>query len=46
MPGSSCFFSRTYAPITELREYAPGMKLLAMDTANLEADASLQLVSA
>jgi len=46
MPGSSCFFSRTYAPITELREYAPDMKLLALDTANLEAEATMQLVDA
>jgi len=46
MPGSSCFFSRTYAPITELREYAPDMKLLAMDTSNLEAEGTMQLVSA
>ena len=38
MPGSSPFFARTFAPITELREYAPDMKLLAMDTANLEAE--------
>ena len=46
MPGSSPYFSRTYAPITELREYAPDMKLLAMDTANLEAEGTMQLVSA
>ena len=46
MPGSSPFFSRTYAPITELREYAPDMELLAMDTANLEAEGTMQLVSA
>ena len=46
MPGSSCFFSRTYAPITELRTYAPEMNLLAMDTANLEAEATMQLVAA
>ncbi|NIA14176.1 MAG: substrate-binding domain-containing protein [Nitrospiraceae bacterium] len=46
MPGSSPFFARTYAPITELREYAPDMKLLAMDTANLEAEGTMQLVSA
>lgn len=46
MPGSSCFFSRTFAPITELLEYAPEMEMLAMDTANLEAEATLQLVSA
>ncbi len=46
MPGSSCYFARTYAPITELIEYAPDMRLLAMDTSNLEAEASMQLVSA
>ncbi|MFC1650175.1 sugar ABC transporter substrate-binding protein [Candidatus Latescibacterota bacterium] len=46
MPGSSCFFARTFAPITELVEYAPDMKLLAMDTANLEAEGTMQLVSA
>ena len=46
MPGSSPFFARTYAPITELAEYAPGMKLLVMDTANLEAEGTMQLVSA
>ncbi len=40
MPGSSPFFARTYAPITELVEYAPDMELLAMDTANLEAEAT------
>ena len=46
MPGSSPFFARTFAPITELREYAPEMELLAMDTANLEAEGTMQLVSA
>ncbi len=46
MPGSSPFFSRTYAPITELREYAPEMEMLAMDTANLEAEGTMQLVAA
>jgi ribose transport system substrate-binding protein len=46
MPGSSPFFARTYAPITELAEYAPDMKLLVMDTANLEAEGTMQLVSA
>jgi len=46
MPGSSPFFSRTYAPITELGKYAPDMKMLAMDTANLEAEGTMQLVSA
>jgi ribose transport system substrate-binding protein len=46
MPGSSPFFARTYAPITELREYAPEMTMLAMDTANLEAEGTMQLVSA
>jgi ribose/xylose/arabinose/galactoside ABC-type transport system permease subunit/ABC-type sugar transport system substrate-binding protein len=46
MPGSSPFFARTYAPITELAEYAPVMELLVMDTANLEAEGTMQLVSA
>ena len=46
MPGSSPFFARTYSPITELEEYAPEMELLAMDTANLEAEGTMQLVSA
>ncbi len=46
MPGSSPFFSRTFAPITELGAYAPDMKLLAMDTTNLEAEVSMQLVGA
>ncbi len=45
MPGSSPFFARTYAPITELKEYAPDMKLLAMETANLEAEGTMQLIS-
>ncbi len=46
MPGSSPYFARTFAPVTELKEYAPRMKLLAMDTANLEAEGTMQLVSA
>lgn len=46
MPGSSPFFSRTFAPITELKTYAPDMRMLAMDTTNLEAEPSMQLVSA
>jgi len=45
MPGSSPYFARTWAPITELKGYAPEMELLAMDTANLEAEATMQLVS-
>ena len=45
MPGSSPFFARTYAPITELAEYAPKMELLDMDTANLEAEGTMQLVA-
>ncbi len=46
MPGSSPFFARTYAPITELQEYAPDMQLLSMDSAGLKAEATMQLVSA
>ncbi|HNR34727.1 MAG TPA: hypothetical protein PKO36_06075, partial [Candidatus Hydrogenedentes bacterium] len=43
---SSPFFSRTYAPITELLDYAPEMKMLAMDTSNLEAEGAMQLTAA
>ncbi len=46
MPGSSPFYSRTFAPITELAEYAPDMKMLASDTSNLEAEGTMQLVGA
>lgn len=46
MPGSSPFFARTFAPVTELKEYAPEMKMLVMDTANLEAEGTMQLISA
>ena len=46
MPGSSPFFARTYAPITTLKDYAPEMELLTMDTANLKAEGTMQLVSA
>jgi ribose/xylose/arabinose/galactoside ABC-type transport system permease subunit/ABC-type sugar transport system substrate-binding protein len=46
MPGSSPFFSRTFAPISELGECAPDMKMLAMDTADLKAEGTMQLVSA
>jgi len=46
MPGSSPFYSRTFAPIAELAEYAPEMKMLAMDTSNLEAEGTMQLVGA
>jgi ribose transport system substrate-binding protein len=46
MPGSSPFFARTFAPITELKAYAPDMRMLAMDSANLEAEGTLQLMSA
>ena len=46
MPGSSPFFARTYAPITTLRDHAPKMELLAMNTANLKASQTMQLVAA
>lgn len=45
MPGASPYFARTWGPITELKDYAPNMELLGMDTANLEAEPSMQLVS-
>lgn len=46
MPGSSPFFARTFAPVSELAQYAPGMTLLAMDTTHMEAEKTMQLVSA
>lgn len=45
MPGSSPYFARTWAPITELEDYAPEMERLAMDTSNLKAQPTYQLVS-
>jgi len=46
MPGSSCYFSRTYAVVTELLKIAPKMKCLDMQTTNLEAEKTMQTVSA
>ncbi len=46
MPGSSPFFSRTFAPVSELGTYAPDMELLAMDTSNLKMESTMQLVGA
>lgn len=46
MPGSSCFFARTYGAITEIKEYAPQMEMLTMDTSQMEAQPTLELVSA
>jgi ABC-type sugar transport system substrate-binding protein len=44
-PGGSPYFSRTFSIITELKKIAPEMKLLAMQTTNLEAEQSMQVVS-
>lgn len=46
MPGSSCFFARTYGPITTFKDYGPEMELLAMNTANLKSAQTMELVSA
>jgi ABC-type sugar transport system substrate-binding protein len=46
MPGSSPYFARTFAPITELREYAPEMKMLDMDSSELKTERTMALVSA
>ncbi len=35
-PGNSCYDSRTWGAVTELRKIAPNMKLLDMQTTNLE----------
>ncbi len=45
LPGGSPYFSRTFSVITELEKIAPDMKLLAMQTTNLEAEQSMQVVS-
>ncbi len=45
MPGSSPYFARTWAVISELNDYAPDMNLLDKDTAHLKAEKTMQLVS-
>lgn len=44
-PGGSPFFSRTYSFITELKQIAPKMTLLAKQTTDLEAEKTMQVVS-
>ncbi len=44
MPGTNVYNARAYAPITELAKYAPDMKLLDLQTANLNPDTTKQLV--
>ena len=44
-PGGSPFFSRTYSFVTELKQIAPKMKLLAKQTTDLEAEKTMQVVS-
>jgi len=46
MPGGSCFFSRTWSVVTELKKIAPKMKCLEMQTTKLEAEKSAEVVSA
>ncbi|MFI5384552.1 MAG: sugar ABC transporter substrate-binding protein [Fimbriimonadales bacterium] len=46
MPGSSCFLSRTYGPISELAKIAPKMKCLGMEATELQAEKTMQVVSA
>ena len=46
MPGCSPYFSRTFAVVTELKKIAPKMKCLEMQTTDLEAEKSMQTVSA
>jgi len=43
--GSSPFFSRTWSVITELKKIAPKMKLLAMQTTDLESEKTKNVVS-
>ena len=44
-PGTSFYESRTFSVITELNEVAPDMELLDMTTTNMEAEATMQIVS-
>lgn len=44
-PGGSPFFARTYGPITELKKYAPDMKVLDMQAPGFEAEKTMQVVS-
>jgi ribose transport system substrate-binding protein len=44
-PGGSPFFSRTYSFVTELKQIAPKMRLLAKQTTDLEAEKTMQVVS-
>lgn len=45
-PGTSPFFARTMAPVTELKRIAPKMKCLEMQTTELNSEKSAQVVSA
>jgi ribose transport system substrate-binding protein len=44
-PGGSPYFSRTYAPVTELAKIAPKMECLDMQTTNLESPKTTEVVS-
>lgn len=45
MPGSSCFLSRTYGPVSELAKIAPKMECLDMQATQLQAEKTMQVVS-
>ncbi len=45
MPGSSPFFSRTFAITSELKKIAPKMKCLDMQATKLQAEPTMQAVS-
>ncbi len=44
-PGSSPFFSRTWSVVSQLKEIAPKMKCLAMQTTDLESERSKDVVA-
>jgi ribose transport system substrate-binding protein len=44
VPGTSPYVSRTYAMVTELQRIAPKMQLLDMQTTDLQAEKTLQVV--
>ena len=45
MAGSSCFFSRTFSVVTELKKIAPKMKCLDMQTTMLNSDKTAPVVA-
>lgn len=45
IPGTSCFYGRSWSVVTELKTYAPEMEYLAMDASSYKAEPTFQMVS-